>query len=70
MLYVILVASAIIFWLVAVDRSVLRVTFTEGKITKEKGIFRRALNTMLLKLRNVRHSVGSLKFISNVQALS
>ncbi|KOO03411.1 DUF3634 family protein [Vibrio nereis] len=39
MLYVILIAAAIIFWLVAVDRPVLKVKFEDGKIVKEKGHF-------------------------------
>tara|TARA_Y100001956_G_scaffold81542_1_gene99393 strand:- start:279 stop:590 length:312 start_codon:yes stop_codon:yes gene_type:complete len=39
MVYVILVAAIIIFWLVAVDRPVLKVTFSDGKITHEKGHF-------------------------------
>ncbi|EEX31040.1 MULTISPECIES: DUF3634 family protein [Vibrio] len=39
MLYVILVAAIVVFWLVAVDRPVLRVQFKSGHITKEKGHF-------------------------------
>ncbi|MCK6265020.1 DUF3634 family protein [Vibrio sp. ZSDE26] len=39
MLYVILVAAIIIFWLVAVDRPVLKVSFLHGKISKVKGHF-------------------------------
>lgn len=37
MLYVILIAAAIIFWLVAVDRPVLVVTFKDGQLIKSKG---------------------------------
>lgn len=39
MLYVILVAAIIIFWLVAVDRPILLVQFKSGQITKHKGHF-------------------------------
>jgi hypothetical protein len=39
MLYVILIAAIVIFWLVAVDRPVLKVTFNAGKISKVKGHF-------------------------------
>lgn len=35
MLYVILIAAIIIFWLVAVDRPVLKVKFEDGKIIKD-----------------------------------
>ncbi|WP_322804128.1 DUF3634 family protein [Vibrio alfacsensis] len=37
MLYVILIAAVVIFWLVAVDRPVLKVSFDHGKISKIKG---------------------------------
>lgn len=39
MLYVILIAAILVFWLVAVDRPVLKVAFVDGKISKEKGHF-------------------------------
>lgn len=39
MVYVILVAAIIIFWLVAIDRPILKVKFSDGKITHEKGHF-------------------------------
>ncbi|WP_159739140.1 DUF3634 family protein [Vibrio atypicus] len=39
MLYVILIAAIVIFWLVAIDRPVLKVKFEEGKISQEKGHF-------------------------------
>lgn len=37
MLYVILIAAAVIFWLIAVDRPVLKVKFEQGQISKVKG---------------------------------
>jgi len=37
MLYVILIAAVIIFWLVAVDRPVLKVLFKDGAMEKIKG---------------------------------
>lgn len=39
MLYVILIAAIVIFWLVAVDRPVLKVKFKNGVITGVKGHF-------------------------------
>ncbi|MGY3569724.1 DUF3634 family protein [Vibrio paucivorans] len=39
MLYVILIAAIVVFWLVAVDRPVLKVKFQAGKIVKVKGHF-------------------------------
>ncbi|MGY5614241.1 DUF3634 family protein [Vibrio brasiliensis] len=61
MLYVILVASAIIFWLVAVDRPVLRVTFTEGKITKEKGHFPPGFKHSVVEIAERTPFSGELK---------
>ncbi|PIB17239.1 DUF3634 family protein [Vibrio rotiferianus] len=37
MLYVILIAAVVIFWLIAVDRPVLKVNFDKGNLTKVKG---------------------------------
>ncbi|MGL1042627.1 DUF3634 family protein [Vibrio vulnificus] len=37
MLYVIIVAAIVIFWLVAIDRPVLKVSFKEGHIHSVKG---------------------------------
>ncbi len=37
MLYVILIAAIVIFWLIAVDRPVLKVSFEEGRISAVKG---------------------------------
>ncbi|MDA0118646.1 DUF3634 family protein [Vibrio sp. T11.5] len=39
MLYVILVATIVVFWLVLVDRPALHVQFKSGHIIKEKGHF-------------------------------
>lgn len=39
MLYVILLAAVIIFWLIAVDRPVLKVKFRQGEIVQFKGHF-------------------------------
>lgn len=39
MLYVIIIASIVIFWLVAVDRPILKVKFKSGQITATKGHF-------------------------------
>ncbi|PQJ46051.1 hypothetical protein BTO00_07965 [Vibrio campbellii] len=37
MLYVILIAAVVIFWLIVVDRPVLKVKFEKGHISKVKG---------------------------------
>ncbi len=37
MLYVIIVAAIVIFWLVAIDRPVLKVSFKEGIFIQSKG---------------------------------
>ncbi|PFG56165.1 uncharacterized protein DUF3634 [Vibrio sp. ES.051] len=37
MLYVILIAAIVIFWLIAVDRPILKVSFDNGHISKIKG---------------------------------
>ncbi|MDF2152151.1 DUF3634 family protein [Vibrio sp. CAU 1672] len=37
MLYVILIAAVLIFWLIAVDRPVLKVAFEKGQIAKVRG---------------------------------
>lgn len=37
MLYVILIAAVVIFWLIAVDRPVLKVKFEKGHISNVKG---------------------------------
>ncbi|HIF5874496.1 TPA: DUF3634 family protein [Vibrio parahaemolyticus] len=37
MLYVILIAVIVIFWLIAVDRPVLKVSFDDGHLSKVKG---------------------------------
>ncbi|TOL41854.1 hypothetical protein CGH98_23995, partial [Vibrio parahaemolyticus] len=34
MLYVILIAAIVIFWLIAVDRPVLKVSFDDGHLSK------------------------------------
>ncbi|MFB9134170.1 DUF3634 family protein [Vibrio sp. AK197] len=39
MLYVILVAAAVIFWLVVIDRPILKVRFKDGHIVGNKGHF-------------------------------
>ena len=37
MMYVILIGAALVFWLVAIDRPVLKVTFEKGRIAQFKG---------------------------------
>ncbi|EGU39500.1 hypothetical protein VII00023_10214 [Vibrio ichthyoenteri ATCC 700023] len=39
MVYVVILAAIIIFWLVAFDRPILKVTFKSGHIEKSKGHF-------------------------------
>ncbi len=45
MLYVILIAAIVIFWLIAVDRPVLKVKFDNGHISNVKGIYLLLSNT-------------------------
>lgn len=61
MLYVILIAAIIIFWLVAVDRPVLKVKFEEGKITREKGHFPPAFRHNVLDIAEHNPFTGELK---------
>ncbi|MDA0147534.1 DUF3634 family protein [Vibrio sp. LaRot3] len=39
MVYVLVIAAIVIFWLVAIDRPVLKVSFKQGEIDKVKGHF-------------------------------
>lgn len=61
MLYVILVAAIIIFWLVAVDRPVLVVTFKDGHITKSKGHFPHTFKHNLVDITQHEPFSGQLK---------
>jgi len=61
MLYVILIASIVIFWLVAVDRPVLKVTFSDGKITREKGHFPPSFKHNVVEIAERTPFSGELK---------
>lgn len=61
MLYVILVAAIIIFWLVAVDRPVLVVTFKDGHIMKSKGLFPHTFKHNLVDIAQHEPFSGQLK---------
>ena len=61
MLYVVLIAAAIIFWLVAIDRPVLKVTFSEGKVVKEKGHFPPSFKHNVLEIAERTPFSGELK---------
>lgn len=37
MLYVVIVAALVIFWLVAIDRPILKMEFKQGELTNHKG---------------------------------
>ncbi len=61
MLYVILIAAAVIFWLVAVDRPVLKVTFKEGTLTKIKGHFPPTFKHNVTEIAEVTPFSGDIK---------
>ncbi|MFM2589929.1 DUF3634 family protein [Vibrio sp. TBV020] len=61
MLYVILVAAIIIFWLVAVDRPVLKVKFLKGKIVGEKGHFPPSFRYNVIEIGHKTPFSGELK---------
>lgn len=61
MLYVILVAALIIFWLVAVDRPILVVTFKDGQLINNKGLFPQGFKHNLLDIAQHEPFSGQLK---------
>lgn len=61
MLYVILVATVVVFWLVAVDRPILKVKFVEGKIVSEKGHFPPSFRHNVLEIAHRTPFTGQLK---------
>lgn len=61
MLYVILVAAIVIFWLVAVDRPVLKVKFKDGTIHNVKGHFPPAFRHNVSEIGEVTPFDGELK---------
>lgn len=61
MLYVILIAAVVIFWLVAVDRPVLRVKFKDGTITQVKGHFPPSFKHNVVEIGEVTPFDGELK---------
>ncbi len=61
MLYVIIVAAIIVFWLVAIDRPVLKVTVNAGEITKVKGHFPPAFKSHLLEIGRATPFDGQIK---------
>ncbi|PNH98295.1 DUF3634 family protein [Vibrio diazotrophicus] len=61
MLYVILIAALIIFWLVAVDRPVLTVTFKDGTLSKVKGHFPPTFKHNVTEIAEVTPFSGEMK---------
>ncbi|MEZ9232678.1 DUF3634 family protein [Vibrio amylolyticus] len=61
MLYVVLVAVILVFWLVAVDRPVLKVTFIAGKISKVKGHFPAKFRNNVEEIASIVPFDGSFK---------
>ncbi|MDN3610059.1 DUF3634 family protein [Vibrio ostreicida] len=61
MWYVILVAAIGIFWLVAVDRPLLRVKFQSGQIKKEKGHFPAIFRRNVVEIARADPFDGELK---------
>ncbi|SDG94488.1 Protein of unknown function [Vibrio xiamenensis] len=61
MLYVILIAAIVIFWLFVVDRPVLKVEFKDGHITKSKGHFPPKFKHNVAEIAEVTPFDGDLK---------
>lgn len=61
MIYVVLIAVVVVFWLVAIDRPVLKVSFQDGKITKEKGHFPPSFRHNVLEIAHRTPFDGELK---------
>ncbi|KHD23154.1 hypothetical protein NM09_20180 [Vibrio caribbeanicus] len=61
MLYVILIAAVVVFWLVAVDRPVLKVKFSNGKIVTEKGHFPPTFKHNVMDIAERESFTGELK---------
>ncbi|MGF1909636.1 DUF3634 family protein [Vibrio kasasachensis] len=61
MLYVIIIAALVIFWLVAVDRPVLKVCFKQGHIVKTKGHFPAKFQHNLLEIGDQTPFDGEIK---------
>jgi hypothetical protein len=61
MLYVILIAALIIFWLVAVDRPILKVTFKDGTLSKVKGHFPPTFKHNVTEITEVTPFSGEMK---------
>ncbi len=61
MLYVILIAAIVVFWLVAIDRPVLKVVFCDGKVTQEKGHFPPSFKHNVLDIAERTPFSGELK---------
>ncbi|NVD06644.1 DUF3634 family protein [Vibrio sp. JPW-9-11-11] len=61
MLYVILIAAVVVFWLVAVDRPVLKVRFNQGKVVQEKGHFPPSFKHNVLEIAERTPFSGELK---------
>ncbi|OEF89528.1 hypothetical protein A1QY_06655 [Vibrio anguillarum] len=61
MLYVILAAAAVIFWLVAVDRPILRIKFKDGVIAQVKGHFPPSFKHNVTEIAEKTDLSGELK---------
>uniref|UniRef100_UPI003F58A228 DUF3634 family protein n=1 Tax=Vibrio cholerae TaxID=666 RepID=UPI003F58A228 len=61
MLYVILVAAIIIFWLVAIDRPILVVCFKDGHLVRSKGHFPPTFKHNLIDIAQHEPFSGEIK---------
>ncbi len=61
MLYVILVAAIIIFWLVAIDRPILVVSFKDGHLVRSKGHFPPTFKHNLIDIAQHEPFSGEIK---------
>lgn len=64
MLYVILVAAIIIFWLVAIDRPILVVSFKDGHLVRSKGHFPPTFKHNLIDIAQHEPFSGKLRCIN------
>ncbi|MGB1322249.1 MAG: DUF3634 family protein [Vibrio gallaecicus] len=61
MMYVVLIGALVIFWLVAIDRPVLKITFSDGEINQVKGHLPPSFKHNLVEIGHKQNFSGELK---------
>ena len=64
MMYVILAGAVLLFWLVLIDRPVLKVWFRDGTIEKSKGHFPPSFRHNVVEIGRITPFTGELKVYS------